>query len=328
MIFSLKKSLILTGIGAVLLFSGSVTNLFAKELKKVPSDVQILSKNNMLKLSGEIDGETVGQLIAKAREIDATLGKNEEITLFVNSPGGEISAGEQLDEALKGLKHKVKTVTMFAASMAFDLVQSQGDRLILSTGTLMSHRARGQVSGEYGGVRGSSQMEKRLAYISSMVDELDNKTVARTNGKQTLASYQTAYENELWVSGQQAVDGGYADRVIKLQCDDTLSGTTVQHGFAMGIIPVTYELDNCPINTSPMNIKVEIETTEGRMNSIEFLNKGGSFGSGCYVANTVNKLCALDQTLTVDKINEYKNRFKEEFVADQHRVIYKTIRVK
>ena len=186
----------------------------------------------------------------------------------------------------------------------------------------MSHRAKGGFEGEFGG-QSPSQIDSRYALWKSRLDELDQKTVDRTGGKQTLASYQKQYASEMWLTGTQSVAQGYADKVVTVKCDSSLSGTT-SHSAQVFVFDVTYELDNCPINTSPMNVKVGIVTNKGKtMTSNEFVEAGGEFGPSCLTASAanLNKLCALDTSLNMEKIKEIKTTFMTQFQAKQGKVI-------
>ena len=221
-----------------------------------------LSKNNLLMLNSEVEGASTSAIIAKAKELDAAYsglkekasGAKKPLYLFLNTPGGSIQSGLELIEALNGIGRPVKTVTLFAASMGFQIAQNLEERLILKNGILMSHRAAGEIQGSFGGVQ-PSQMDSRYQLWLDRVRELDEQTVSRTKGKQTYETYTKQYQNEMWLTGTKSVNQGYADRIVAVKCDDTLSGVTTKHISFMGF-PVDYDLDNCPINTSPMNIRI------------------------------------------------------------------------
>ena len=227
-------------------------------------DTITLSKSNTLILNGEINAESAATVISNAKAFPVNgFMKRKPIYLFLNTPGGEIQTGLEIIEALNGLGRPVHTVTMFAASMGFQLVQNLGNRYVLRNGVLMSHRAQGQFSGYFGGKQGS-QIDKRYGFWLDRLQEMDQQTVKRSNGKQTLESYQKAYADELWLTGQQAVAGGYADETVNVHCDDTLNGVTT-HAIDFLGAKILYDIDNCPINTSPMNVRVSIpeEKTPG-----------------------------------------------------------------
>lgn len=255
-----------------------------------------LSKNNTVVLSSEVDGESVGKVVYEAKEIDnklraakESLGlvKQRPIYLFMNTPGGSIQSGLELLEALNGLGRPINTVTMFSASMGFQIVQGLGERLILRNGVLMSHRAAGSISGSFGGQK-PSQMESRYSFWYTRLQELDQQTVRRSNGKQTLESYQKAYADELWLTGQQSLDGGYADKIVTVKCDETLNGVTTHNVQFFGLT-ISYDLDNCPINTSPMNVRVASPDR--------------------------------DEVLSADRVDAVKAKFMEQYSTRQNTVI-------
>lgn len=224
------------------------------------SDTVVLTKDNTLILNSEVNGESTSAIIAKAKELDSKLTSSERFSrskaplyLFLNTPGGSIQSGLELIEALNGIDRKTNTITLFAASMGFQIAQNLNDRLILKNGVLMSHHAAGEMQGSFGGVH-PSQMDNRYQLWIDRVRELDEQTVKRTNGKQTYETYTKQYDKEMWLTGTKSVDQGYADRIVLVRCDSSLNGTATHHVEFMGML-ISYDLDNCPINTSPMNIR-------------------------------------------------------------------------
>lgn len=231
----------------------------------------VLTSKNLLVLNSQVDGDSVGVIITKAKQLDEALGRNKHLYLYLNSPGGSVQSGLELIEALKGLGRPVDTVTAFAASMAWQIAQNLDTRNVLKSGVLMSHRAAGQFDGSFGGTS-PSQLDSRVRLWTQITKEMDETTVKRTNGKQTLESYQKAYSSELWVTGQEAVANGYADAVVSVKCDKTLDGVSVHQVQFMGMI-IAYDLSNCPINTSPSNIRIggKVGMTEEYVNNIKKL---------------------------------------------------------
>lgn len=215
----------------------------------------ILDKNNTIVLNTEISDQSVSDTIQKLLKLDSSYwNRNKPIYLFLYSPGGSIQAGLELIEAVHGLHRKVNTITLFSASMAFQLVQNLNKRLILENGVLMSHRAAGEFAGFFGGKK-PSQLDSRYALWLERLKELDMKTVARTNGKQTLESYQEQYRDEMWLTGEQAVKEGYADEIVSVNCDNSLKGTEKHNTEFMGY-NISYETANCPLITGILNVKV------------------------------------------------------------------------
>lgn len=289
----------------------------------------VLTSDNTLVLNDVIEGQSVAEVITKAKALDASgnlLGKvglaRKPIHMYVRSPGGEIQSGLEMLEALKGLNRPVDTITAFGASMAFQTVQQLGKRYITRSGVLMSHRAKGGFEGEFGGQK-PSQIDSRKNFWEARLDEMDADTVKRSNGKQTMESYQKQYASEMWVTGTQAVDQGYADEVVQVSCDDSLAGVTTKTINFMGIINIDYDLDNCPLNSTPMNIRVRgLGTNKGMMNMADFQAKNGGFGSACLMAAGLdaNKVCATDTSLTQERLIQLKDQFKSQFNNIQGRI--------
>lgn len=327
----MNKLLIAAGI---MLAFGTNASYSAKDKKEVKSDTVVLTSENTIILNAEVDGESTSAVISKAKELDAkmsgilsirdSISGKKPIYLFLNTPGGSVQSGLELIEALKGIGRPVHTITLFAASMGFQIAQNLDTRHIIKSGVLMSHRAKGTFEGEFGG-QSPSQVDSRYALWKDRMDEMDQQTADRTNGKQSLASYQAAYASELWRTGQKAVTEGYADKVVTVKCDSSLAGTTSHQAMILGIIPVTYQLDNCPLNTSPMAIKASILTNKGFMTDEEFSVKGGEYGPYCLLesAKDPKRLCTMDTSLNLQKIAELKVLFVHNYNAKMRQVVDK-----
>jgi ATP-dependent Clp protease protease subunit len=215
----------------------------------------VLSSHNTVVLNKEINDETVAKTLQKLYELDSEMWhRKEPIYLFLYSPGGSIQSGLELIDATKGLHRRVDTISLFSASMAFRILQNLGVRYVMEDSILMSHRAAGKFSGYFGGQK-PSQLDSRYALWLQRMNELDEQTVARTNGKQTLQSYRAQYAEEMWITGKQAVEQGYADRIANVRCDSSLNGTTSHNINFMGL-EVQYDISNCPLIIGLLNVKV------------------------------------------------------------------------
>lgn len=293
------------------------------------------TKDNILVLDEAFTSESVAKLMVEARKKDSELKSGYPMYLFLNTPGGSIQAGLELDEGLKGLNRPIHTVTLFAASMGWQLVQHLGDRYVLKYGTLMSHKARGSISGEFGG--GHSQLDSRYGLWLRKIDLMDKQTVDRTNGKKTLKQYRSEYDNELWLNGAEAVANGYADEVVTIKCDKSLDSETRQSSVNFLGMKIDLTMSGCPIITYPVSIKANIRTNKGLVSLDDFLEKGGKFGKKCNDKGTeavVNfsgdvvkeaqepELCTTDKTLNFEKIKELKEKVKRDKVSKFKKVIY------
>jgi len=332
------KTFILLALLSALMLANLVS---AKEETK-PRQI-VLSEENTLVLDQEFDGASVSALIESARQLDSKLESKQPLYLFLYTPGGSIQDGLELYEALKGLNRPVHTITLFAASMGFQTVQQLGERYILENGVLMSHKARGGFTGEFSD--GQSQLDARYSLWLSIIKEMDDQTVKRTGGKQTLKTYRAHYENEMWLLGKQAVAQGYADAVVTVKCDATLQG---KRGITVKFFGMSFDilLSKCPTNTNVLGVQANVSTTRGEVSLVKFLSSGGQFGQKCYDNhlektgdssyygyygygqttsttggnqsptnasegdNSVN--CMLDTEVTLSKIKEQTQKLKED----------------
>jgi ATP-dependent Clp protease protease subunit len=317
--FIVEYGLVIFGFIALCILSLSTTLLVSTPT--VDKDTILLTAENTLVLNTEVNGESEGAILNRAKLLDRHLAPGEPMYLYLNTPGGSVQAGEEMIEALTAIGRPVHTISAFSASMGFQIAENLGTRYILSTGVMMGHRAAGGVQGSFGGEE-PSQMANRYSLMVREMADLDMRVVKRTNGKQTLASYQKAYANELYIRGQEAVEQGYADKVTKVKCDSSLSGTT-KHSTNMMGFKVDYELDKCPLNSNPQNISVAMSTTKGFMSEDKFVQSSGGFGLGCIQSAAIdkNKLCALDINMNWDTIPSVRKTFISNFEKRRSSII-------
>jgi len=235
------KSFIVTLILTLLLISSIA---FAK------NRAIILSESNALIINGPISMETIGPLMQQALTLDKTLPLDSALYMVMATPGGSIQAGLELIAFLNSLKHPVHTITIFSASMGFHVVQQlKGERYILPFGTLMTHKAYGSFEGEFPG-----QLDSRYGFYLRRLRAMDRIIVKRLGKSYTLKSYMALYANEFWVDGADAVRIGFADGLVKVRCDDTLSGTREEKINFFGFkLKVTWS--KCPMILTPLKIE-------------------------------------------------------------------------
>lgn len=170
-----------------------------------------------------------------------------DIYLVLYTPGGSISAGQLLFDTLNALPCKFHTLTIFAASMGYQTVQNLGNRYILPSGILMSHRASvSGLSGEIGG-----ELDQLMKLIRQSVKEL-NQTASKRVGL-SLSDYENAISDELWLTANQAVKQNHADEVVNAVCDKNLTGT-YKEAINTFIGTLYIEFSECPLVVAPVSI--------------------------------------------------------------------------
>lgn len=215
----------------------------------VKPQVIVLNKETTIAFEDVVTSDSVAKFQDKLLTMSNKLPKTAEITMVLYTPGGDVEAGMQLLDMVRATPQKVNTLTLFSASMGFHFVQGMGDRMITPSGTLMSHRAKGGIEGEFDG-----SLDVRIKAIYRKTDYLSS--IAANRMGWSLAEYKDLVRDEYWVGGQDAVDENAADKVVLARCDASLSGTYDKVMYTM-FGPITLVMSNCPLITSPLDYKLE-----------------------------------------------------------------------
>lgn len=167
-----------------------------------------LLDERIIVLGSEVDdpiaNRIVGQLLLLAAEDPAA-----DITLYINSPGGSVSAGMAVFDTMNGIEPDVATVaTGTAASMGQFLLTAgaPGKRVALPHAKVMMH----QPSGGIGGVE--SDIAIRAAMLADLKDEMMRITAERTG--QNVEKVTADADRDRWFSPADAVAYGLVDRVL------------------------------------------------------------------------------------------------------------------
>jgi ATP-dependent Clp protease protease subunit len=221
---------------------GSIT-AFSKEVKTVKIT---LKDTNVVTLRGPFTYGSVTPVQVRLLELSRTLPKNSPIFLFLDTPGGSVSAGMQLINTAKSIPQKVVTITNFSASMGFVTAQLLGPRVILPNGVFMSHRAYAGVEGQIPG-----ELNTRVDYITESIVDIEKICAARMGISHK--KYSSMIVNEYWTFGKAAVKQGAADFVGKVVCDSSLSGTQQLKVDTM-FGPVNVTFSKCPLVSGPLSV--------------------------------------------------------------------------
>lgn len=222
-----------------------------------------LEEGNFVHLNDVVTSDSVSRVQRQLLEISAKDPK-KRITIVLNSPGGSIPAGQLLIETIKSLPNPIDSVTIFAASMAFQIAQYTQNRYVLDSGVLMSHRA--SISGIGGNIDG--EVESRLGYIKQLVDILDYNAAKRMSTE--VQKYKDRIVKELWAVGGFSVKENMADKVVKLSCSAKLasSSETIPIRTFFGLYNV--EFSKCPLIVAPLSVTQDRKSRT--KNSTEYIN--------------------------------------------------------
>ena len=210
----------------------------------------ILTERNSVTFNQAFTSDYVAKKQLEILSKNNMLARKDPIYLVMDTPGGSVTAGLAFIDTVKSLKRPVHTITLFAASMGYQVVQELGTRFITPSGSLMSHR--GAVSGMSGQIPG--ELNSRLGYIMGLLDGMNHRAAKRVG--MDVRDYRDAIINELWVFGHQAVDKKHADFIANVTCEKKLVDQVENQEFAtiFGAIVVTYS--KCPLITGPIGFKL------------------------------------------------------------------------
>lgn len=246
----------------IILFCTCVV-LFTLCVQAEPTKVITLEDKNTIVFNQAFRGNYVSKKQMEFMEKVVKLGPKDPIYLVLNTPGGSVKAGNMFIDTLRAYPNPVHTITIFAASMGYNLVQAMDRRYILPTGELMSHKAT--IRGLGGTLKGSA--ESLLNFYVSMVDQLDKQAAKRVGI--TLEEYEQLVAPDYWVTGVNAVKANHADEIVYIICSESMLGEvteTVRTPF--GKIRATFS--KCPLITAP--ISIQTRNFEEHKKVYDFLN--------------------------------------------------------
>lgn len=158
-------------------------------------------------LFGEVTDEMSITIISQLLYLDSM--NHEDITLYINSPGGSVSAGLAIYDTMNYIKSDVKTICIgMAASMASLLLAAgtKGKRSCLINSDVLIHQPLGGVSGQATDIE---ILSNRMMVIKKRVSSI----LAKCTG-QTIETILKDTERDNYLTSQQAKDYGIVDEVI------------------------------------------------------------------------------------------------------------------
>ncbi len=167
-----------------------------------------LLRERVVFLVGEVNDQTANLVIAQLLFLESE-NPDKEISLYINSPGGSVSAGLAIYDTMQFIKPNVSTLCMgMAASMgAFLLCAGEkGKRYALPNSRVMIHQPLGGARGQ------ASDIEIQAREILYLRERL-NKILADRTG-QSIETIAKDTDRDNFMSAEQARDYGLIDKVI------------------------------------------------------------------------------------------------------------------
>lgn len=168
-----------------------------------------LLKERIIFLGDPIDDDLANAVIAQLLFLDSQ-DQKKDIKLYINTPGGLVTSGMAIYDAMQYVKSDVATVCVgIAASMGAVLLSAgtPGKRLILPNAEVMIHQIMGGAEGQ------ATDIKIRAEHILRLRDRL-NKILARHTG-QDLAKIEKDTDRDYFMTAEEAMKYGIVDKIIK-----------------------------------------------------------------------------------------------------------------
>jgi ATP-dependent Clp protease, protease subunit len=168
-----------------------------------------LLKNRIVFLGSDVNDEVANQITAQFLFLEGE-DPEKDIWLYINSPGGSVTAGMAIYDTMQFVQPDVGTICMgLGASMGQFLLcaGAAGKRYALTHARIMMHQPSGGVRGQASDI---AIQAEQMAYIKKLMAE----RIAFHTGR-TVEQVQTDSERDRWFTAEQAREYGIIDKVIR-----------------------------------------------------------------------------------------------------------------
>ena len=167
-----------------------------------------LLKDRIIILSGEIDDNLSNIIVGELLYLDSI--NNDDISLYINSPGGSITAGMAIYDTMNFINSNVSTICIgIAASMAAFLLSSGeiGKRYILPNGEVMIHQPLGGAQGQ------ATEIKIAAERILKLKNKLN--TILANNTNKDIKEIEHDTERDYFLDSIEALEYGLVDKIIE-----------------------------------------------------------------------------------------------------------------
>ena len=168
-----------------------------------------LLKDRIVMLDTDVNEHSASLLVAQLLFLESQ--GNEDITFFINSPGGVVTAGMAIYDTMQFIKPDVCTVVMGQACSMGSLLATAGapgKRKMLPNARHMIHQPSGGAGGQ------ATDMEIQVKEILKMKQNLTQLYVDHNSKGKTFEEFYTAMERDNFMSAQEALEYGLIDEII------------------------------------------------------------------------------------------------------------------
>ena len=180
-----------------------------------------LLKDRVILLEGEVHDTMANLIVAQLLFLESE-DPNKDISLYINSPGGSVTAGLAIYDTLQFIKPDVSTIVLGSAcSMGSFLAQagSPGKRFILPQARTMFHRVSSGTRGTSGSVHVQElefeDARRHLEESKKINERLTRLYVSHNTAGKTYEELYEAMKFDTFLDAEETVAFGLADKVIK-----------------------------------------------------------------------------------------------------------------
>jgi ATP-dependent Clp protease protease subunit len=169
-----------------------------------------LLRDRVILLEGEVHDQMANLIVAQLLYLESE-NPEKDISLYINSPGGSVTAGMAIYDAMQFIQPDVSTIVMGqACSMGSLLAQAgaPGKRLMLPNARHMIHQPSGGARGQ------ATDMEIQVKEILEMKKNLTNIYVKHNSTGKNFSQLQSDMERDFFMSAPDAMTYGLADRIL------------------------------------------------------------------------------------------------------------------
>lgn len=168
-----------------------------------------LLEDRIVFITGEITDETANIVVAQLIYLEAK-NPDKDICLYINSPGGSVSAGLAILDTMRYIKCDVSTICVgIAASMGAVLLSSgtKGKRFVLPNSEVMIHQPLGGAQGQ------ATEIRIAAEHILQTKDKINQ--ILSDNSGQPIEVIAQDTERDNWLTAKQAVQYGLVDKIFE-----------------------------------------------------------------------------------------------------------------
>ena len=168
-----------------------------------------LLKDRIVMLDTDVNEHSASLIVAQLLFLESQ--GNEDISFYINSPGGVVTAGMAIYDTMQFIKPDVSTIVMGQACSMGSLLATAGapgKRKMLPNARHMIHQPSGGAGGQ------ATDMEIQVKEILKMKQSLTQIYVDHNSKGKTFEEFYNAMERDNFMSAQEAVDFGLVDEII------------------------------------------------------------------------------------------------------------------